>query len=118
MLEEVSSAVGLVSLGARTSVNPHADSGCLGPGGVLGRNLVKTLSDGIDSWRFAVNWPLGMMLTVRPFFRVVVWVFPTVEGVAKPRRRGPAADRPARVRRPCERFKASLRDAMGEGFEG
>lgn len=58
------------------------------------------------------------MLTVKPFFRVVVWVLPTVEGVAKPRRRGPAADRPARFRRPCERFKASLRDAMGDGCEG
>lgn len=31
-------------------------------------------------------------------------------GVARPRRR--PAERDARLRRPCERFKASLRDAM------
>jgi hypothetical protein len=40
MLKEVGSAVGLVRLGARASVNPHANSGCLGPGGVLGSNLI------------------------------------------------------------------------------
>lgn len=37
-----------------------------------------------------------------------------LEGVAKPRVIGLALERAARLRSPCERFKASLRDAMAE----
>lgn len=39
VLKEVRGAVVLVGLGARASVNPHADGGSLGIGGVLGGNL-------------------------------------------------------------------------------
>src|SRR3569833_1626776 len=52
--------------------------------------------------------------TVRPFFNVVVWVLAAADtGVANPRVNG-AAERPARALRPLLRFRASLRDAMGE----
>jgi hypothetical protein len=53
--------------------------------------------------------------TVKPFDSVVdsvVTPFFTT-GVAKPLRSGATALRPARPRRPCERFKANRRDAMG-----
>lgn len=59
---------------------------------------------------------LAAVLTVRPFLSVVVCVLPIEDGVAKPRRRAPTAAQPARRRRPCERFKASLRDAMARAF--
>ena len=43
MFEEVGGAVGLVCFGARASIDPDADCGCLGVGGVLGRNLQYSL---------------------------------------------------------------------------
>ena len=52
-------------------------------------------------------------LTVRPFLSVVVSVLMAGEwcGVASPRLDGRESP-PARPRRPCARFRASLRDAM------
>lgn len=44
MLEEMSGTVGLVSLSARTGVNPHADGRGLSPWRVLGGNLFREVS--------------------------------------------------------------------------
>ena len=53
-------------------------------------------------------------LTVRPFFRVVDWILDGVEvGVARPLANG--LEIPARPRRPFARFRASLREAIGDG---
>jgi hypothetical protein len=59
-------------------------------------------------------------LTVKPLESVVDSVFTPffTTGVAKPLRSGATALRPARPRRPCERFKASRRDAMRAVNEG
>ncbi len=54
-------------------------------------------------------------LTVKPFFKVVVWVFAPagdVTGVAKPRLNGRMAELAARLRMPCARLKVSLLDAI------
>lgn len=58
-------------------------------------------------------------LTVRPFLSVVVSVLIAGEecGVARPRLNGTESP-PARPRRPCARFRASLRDAMDADVEG
>jgi hypothetical protein len=52
--------------------------------------------------------------TVKPFESVVDSVFTPffTTGVANPLRNGATVLRPARPRRPCERFKANRRDAM------
>lgn len=52
-------------------------------------------------------------LTVKPFLRVVVSVLIAGDecGVARPRLNGTESP-PARPRRPCAKFRASLRDAM------
>ncbi len=58
-------------------------------------------------------------LTVRPFLSVVVSVLMAGEwcGVASPRLDGRESP-PARPRRPCARFRASLRDAMEVDVKG
>ena len=58
-----------------------------------------------------------MILTVNPFFNVVVWVWPIEDGVANPLVDKPVDVRPARFRKPLERFKASLRDAMASDVD-
>jgi hypothetical protein len=44
VLEEVCGTIGLVGLGARTSVDPDTDGAGLGVGRVLGRNLLEERS--------------------------------------------------------------------------
>lgn len=61
-----------------------------------------------------------IFLTVKPLDSVVDSVFTPffTTGVAKPLRSGATALRPARPRRPCERFNANRRDAMRAVNEG
>ena len=114
MLEKVRGAICLVSLCPGAGIDPHADGRGLGIGRVLGGNLER------PSRSVALNWRRCRSggLTVRPFLRVVVWVLmPGVWcGVARPRLG--TTRPPARPRRPCERFRASLRDAMAGDWGG
>lgn len=113
MLEKVRGAICLVSLCAGASVDPHADGGSLGVGGILRGDLER------EGWSIgALEFEEGGALTVRPFLSVVVCVVMPGAwcGVARPRR---GTARPAaRPRRPCDRFRASLRDAMAEDWGG
>jgi hypothetical protein len=118
MLEEVGGAVGLFGLGAGAGIDPHADRRGLGVGRVLGRDLEIAMR--VSSEPVTANWRRGKLgeLTVRPFLSVVVSVLMAGEwcGVASPRLG--TVSPPARPRRPCARFRASLRDAMGEVVRG
>lgn len=117
VLEEVSSAVVLVRLGPGTGVDPHADSRGLGPWRVISSDLLGVKSEKSVQSHVVVGVPQWSRRkgrrTVRPFLRVVVWVLPGA-GEAKPLVRGAVLVSAALLRRPCERFKASLRDAMAE----
>ena len=112
VLKEVRGTIGLVGLCPRTGIDPHADGRRLGIRRVLGGNLHQ-----LASARYGRSYPGGQLLTVRPFFKVVVWVLIGPEtGVASPLREGTERPEAVRPRRPCARFfRTSLRDAMGEG---
>lgn len=114
VLEEVCGAVGLLGLCPGAGVYPHANGRRLCVWGVLGGDLRGRTR--LSVTRRADRMVVGAR-TVRPFFRVVVWVLlGEGTGEAKPRRMG--SERPARPRRPCDRFRASLRDAIGVDVAG
>ena len=109
-------AVGLGGLGAGAGIDPHADGRGLGIGRVLSRDLERAVR--VSDGPARANWGRGK-LTVRPFLSVVVSVLIAGDecGVARPRLNGTESP-PARPRRPCARFRASLRDAMDADVKG
>jgi hypothetical protein len=119
MLEEVGGAVGLGGLGAGAGIDPHADGRGLGIRRVLGRDLERAMRVSDGRARANANWGREWQLTVRPFLSVVVSVLIAGDecGVARPRLNGTDSP-PARPRRPCARFRASLRDAMDADVKG
>lgn len=110
MLEEVGGAVGLVCLGARAGIDPHADGRRLCPWGVLGSNL-RGRVNGSPAAR------AGRGRTVKPLLRVVLSVLEPYEtGVARPLVKGDfdvlTALMALRERRLRCRFSASCREAI------
>lgn len=81
VLKEVSGAAGLVCLSSRTSVNPDTHCRGLGPGRIVGGNLLQQLgqnnvfemnTEGQLSFGIRIDHLEPGRLTVRPFLRVVV----------------------------------------------
>jgi hypothetical protein len=68
VLQEVGSAVGLVRLGAASSIDPYTDRRRLGPWGVLGSDLRRRVNCSPAAWCHGGH-------TVKPLPRVVDSVF-------------------------------------------
>jgi hypothetical protein len=122
VLEEVCGTIGLVGLGARTGIDPDTDGAGLGVGRVLSRDLMGVWS--AEDARMIVLRAngAGMVRTVKPLLRVVLWVVVLWTGVARLRVRPACEGLRARMafwaRRPWLRLIASLRDAMAIVCEG